>query len=368
MTAGPTASGSMMKAWRLEGLGGRLMLEIVEVPRVRPGSILVRVEATILLTYLKDYVEGRLPSYQPPPGAFTPGTNCVGIVEAVGRDVWQLKPGQRVIVSPHFVSTENVADPAQILIGLTAFGESSAAVQEDWRDGTLTEYVLAPAEVVTPVEGLDGFDPARLATLARFIVPFGGLSRGHLAGGETLIVTGASGAFGTAAVLLGVAMGAARVIAAGRNEGALAATARAGGPRVLPVRLTGDPAADAAAIRAAAGGPVDMGFDMVGRASDASGTLAALQSLRRGGRFVLMGSMTVPLPLSYSDVMRNNWEVIGQFMYPPGAYRRLLDLLRAGLLDISAIRPRVFRLDALPDAMEAAASAGNLECVVVRPS
>jgi alcohol dehydrogenase len=54
-------------------------------------------------------------------------------------------------------------------------------------------------------------------------------------------------------------------------------------------------------------------------------------------------------------------------MYPAGAYRRLLDLLRAGLLDISAIRPRIYPLADLPEAMEAAAIAGNLECVVMQP-
>jgi alcohol dehydrogenase len=65
--------------------------------------------------------------------------------------------------------------------------------------------------------------------------------------------------------------------------------------------------------------------------------------------------------------MLNNWEIIGQFMYPARAYRRLLDLLRSGLLDIRAIRPRVYPLAALPEAMEAAAGAGNLECIVMHP-
>ena len=45
----------------------------------------------------------------------------------------------------------------------------------------------------------------------------------------------------------------------------------------------------------------------------------------------------------------------------------LLDLLRSGLLDIRAIRPRAFPLARLPEAMEAAAHANNLECVVVKP-
>jgi alcohol dehydrogenase len=52
-------------------------------------------------------------------------------------------------------------------------------------------------------------------------------------------------------------------------------------------------------------------------------------------------------------------------MYPVDAYRRLLDLVRAGMLDINVIRPRTFPLRLLPDALEAAARAGSLECVVV---
>ena len=85
----------------------------------------------------------------------------------------------------------------------------------------------------------------------------------------------------------------------------------------------------------------EIAFDMVGQAADANATLAALNSLRRGGRLVLMGSMTAPLPLSYSDMMRNNWQIIGQFMYPAGAYRSLIGMLRAGLLD-SVRSPREF--------------------------
>ena len=179
----------------------------------------------------------------------------------------------------------------------------------DCPDGTLAEYALAPVETVTPLDGFEGADAARLAALSRFIVPYGGLVRGRLAAGETLVVNGATGAFGTAAVLLGVAMGAARVIAAGRNRDALAAVAEAAGARVAPVVLTGVVAADAKAIRQACGCGANLAFDMVGNASDPRSTLAALMSLRRNGRLVLMGSMTVDLPLPYSQVMLNNWEI-----------------------------------------------------------
>jgi alcohol dehydrogenase len=162
-------------------------------------------------------------------------------------------------------------------------------------------------------------------------------------------------------------MGAARVIAAGRNAVALEAVARAGGSRVSTVTLSGDVQKDASALRAASGGGAHMAFDMVGQAKDPKATLAALHSLRRGGRLVLMGSMTTELPIPYTTVMLNSLEILGQFMYPASAYRRLLDLLRSGLLDITPIRPRTYPLAALPEAMEAAATAGNLELIVMQP-
>src|SRR6202035_118262 len=228
----PSASReSGMKAWQLDRLGGELRFNNVRTPEPRPGGVLVRIEASALMSYLKAYVEGKLPVYNPPPGPFTIGTNGVGIIEAVGRDVWHLKSGQRVVLSSHFVAPENVEDPAQVLIGLTS-SPDAAAVLADWPDGTLAEYALLPAAAVTPAGGWEKCDATDLVTIGRCIIPFGGLLRGRLAAGETLVVNGATGAYGTAAVLLGVAMGAARVIAAGRNQAALEAVARAAGPRV----------------------------------------------------------------------------------------------------------------------------------------
>ena len=355
-----------MKAWRLEKLGGRLAFEDIPVPELRRGAALVRVEASALMSYLKAYVDGKLPFYNPPDRPFTIGTNAVGTVEAVAEGVFALKPGQRVIVSSHVVARENVADPPQILIGLTASPEAAPMLAE-WGDGMLAEYALVPAEAVTPLDGLEGMDATKLVALSRFVVPYGGLLRGRLAAGETLVVNGATGAYGGAAALLGVAMGAARIVAAGRDANALARLAEAAGPRLSTVALTGAVPADSRAIRAAAGGGAHLAFDMVGGATDPRSTLAALMSLRRGGRLVLMGSMTVDLPVPYTAVMLNDWEILGQFMYPPNAYGRLAELVRAGLLDLGALTGRVFPLADLPQAMEAAAEAGSLEYVAARP-
>ncbi len=356
-----------MKAWRLSRLGGDLSFDDVPIPQTRAGSVLVKVEATALMSYMKPYVEGRLPPYHAPDGGFTPGGNCVGIVQQVGKDVWHIKPGQRVMLSSLFGATENVPEPARMLIGVTSFGGISEAMQADWPDGSLAEYALLPASALVPADGFDDVAPDRLSAATRFVVPYGGLVRGRLAAGETILINGATGAYGSAAVLMARAMGAGRIVAAGRNADKLAAIAELGGRAVKPIALTGNTKADADAIRDAAEGGVDLAFDMIGGAQEPNSTLAALNALRNEGRLVLMGSLMVDLPVPYLQLMIRSIEIIGNFMHRPGAFRNVLALAQAGHLDLAAVRPTVFPLSDLVPAMDAAGEAGSLEQIVMRP-
>jgi alcohol dehydrogenase len=359
--------GKIMKAWKIEKLGGKLSYVDVPIPEVRPGSVLIRVQSQSLMSYLKPYVEGKLAAYRAPEN-FVPGGNAIGTIEGVGADVWHLKKGQLVVTSSHLVARENVREPGQILIGVTSPGGVGDELQRSWKDGTLAEYALLPAGNITPIDGLDHFDSTQLTAITRCIVPFGGLVRGRLTTGETIIVNGASGAYGSAAVLVALAMGASRVVAAGRKKETLDELANVGGPRVIPVLLKGDIAKDIEALRAASGGGADLAFDQVGNAKDPNSTLAALGSLYRWGRIVLMGSSTSPIPIDYMQVMFNNLEIIGNFMHSQNAYLQLLALVRSGQLDITPIKPKVFSLADLLEAMEYAGKAESLELVVVTSS
>jgi alcohol dehydrogenase len=360
----PGSRAGTMKAWKLDRLGGKLAFIDAPIPETRPGGVLIRVETQSLMSYLKPYVEGALKAYRAPED-FIPGGNAIGVIEAVGADVWHLKVGQRVVASSHLVARENVQEPGQILIGVTSPGGVGDALQRSWKDGTLAEYALFPAQAVTPIEGLDDYDLPQLTAITRCVVPYGGLARGRLAAGETVIVNGATGAYGAAAVLVALAMGASRVVAAGRNKERLDQLTEAGESRVSPVVLSGDVEKDAAALRSAARGGAHLAFDMVGAAKDANSTLAALGALFRGGRIVLMGGSAAPVPVNYLQVMFNNLEIIGNFMHAQNAYLPLLALVRSGQLDLRAIAPNVFALSDLEHAMEAAGKAGSLQLVVV---
>jgi alcohol dehydrogenase len=356
------------KAWRLHAFND-LRLESVETPALAPDGVLVRVEAAMVLSYTDRVLSGAVP-YSLPPRPFVPGTNAIGRVIAAGANVTHVASGDRVFLSPHLRADVPDAAAPQILVGLTAMGPSEAALalQARWRDGAFAEIAHWPAACATPLPWLEEKSATELIGLAKLIVPFGGLERASLRGGDTIIVNGATGFFGSGAVLLAVAMGAARVVAVGRKQDALEALREALGPRVIPAVVTGsDAAKDLAIIRKAAAGGADVALDLLGNAKSTSTTLSTLRALKRGGRLVLMGTADLPLELSLREMLANDWEVVGQFMYERFAPGRLAALAADGLLDLSKIVATHFPLADLPRAIEAAALMQGLDLTAVVP-
>jgi alcohol dehydrogenase len=75
--------------------------------------------------------------------------------------------------------------------------------------------------------------------------------------GETLLVSGTTGNFGSATVATALAMGARSIVAPGRNEAMLSDLKRRFGDRLVPVRLVGDADYDCEAMKHAAPAPID---------------------------------------------------------------------------------------------------------------
>ncbi len=73
----------------------------------------------------------------------------------------------------------------------------------------------------------------------------------------------------------------------------------------------------------------------------------------------------VPLSVPYGNVLRNNWEIIGNFMYRPETFRVLMSLIRAGKIDFAKINTSKFDLTDLDRAIDAATAMRGLDCVVV---
>jgi NADPH2:quinone reductase len=174
-----------MKAVLCENWGLPDTLTIAELADVNPGpgQIAINVKAAgvnfpdVLITQNKYQFKPELP--------FTPGSELSGVVRALGEGVNNAKVGDRVIA----------------FIGHGAFAQQ----------------VLVPASSIIPMPpGMD-FDTAAAITLTYGTSHHAVVDRAELKAGETMLVLGAAGGVGLAAIEIGKALGA-RVIAAASTE------------------------------------------------------------------------------------------------------------------------------------------------------
>ena len=174
-----------MKALTVESFKPYADHKVQEQPSqpMKPGHIRIDVKAAGLNFPDILMVEGK---YQiRPPFPFTPGSECAGIITELADDVPHLKVGDRV----------------------------AAMVQ----NGAFASEVLAPMMVTWPIGDMP-FETAAGMALVYGTSYYGLKQRGQLQEGETLLVLGAAGGVGLAAVELGKAMGAKVIAAASTDE------------------------------------------------------------------------------------------------------------------------------------------------------
>jgi NADPH2:quinone reductase len=246
-----------LKALLSTAPGGPETLALTEVadPVPGPGQLLVRVKACAInypdVLIIEDKYQFK------PARPFAPGGEIAGTVEAAGEGVSGWKPGDRLIA----------------MLG----------------HGGLAEKVLVSAAMALPLpEGRSFVDgSALILTYATTIHAL--LDRGGLKEGETLLVLGAAGGVGLAAVELGKAFGA-RVIAAASSE-EKAEAARAAGADAAIVYPRGpfdkDGAKALSQLFKEAVGPdgADLVYDPVG----GDYTEAALRAIAWEGRLLVIG-------------------------------------------------------------------------------
>ena len=174
-----------MKALQCVELGGVDKLEINEVssPDVGPGQVLIDVKAASVNFPDVLMIQG-LYQFQPPL-PFTPGGEAAGIIEKVGEGVENLKEGDKVFA----------------MTGMGAFAEK----------------IVAPKDSVMPIPESMDYETAAALSMTYGTTLYALKQRANLKPGETLLVLGAAGGVGLAAVDLGKAMGA-RVIAAASSQ------------------------------------------------------------------------------------------------------------------------------------------------------
>ncbi|MDI9835184.1 alcohol dehydrogenase catalytic domain-containing protein [Streptomyces sp. KAU_LT] len=359
-----------MRAAVLTAFGAPLKVREIPDPEPVGGEVLVDVLAACVLPYAAE-VFGGVRNYPLVPPV-VPGLGGVGRVVRTGPDATRLRAGDLVWCDPTVRSRDDAVTPDIALQGWSSRGDGGAALARHLHDGSYAELMRVPTENVFRLPSAAGDDPARWAALAVHMVPYGGLLAGELRPGETLLVSGATGNFGSGAVAVGLAMGAGRVVVPGRNRDALALLTDRFGSRVRPVTLTGEEATDRAAMSEAADGPIDLVIDLLPPSAPSSATRAAAMTVREHGRVVLMGGVGMlggdDLALPYPWIMRNSITVRGQWMAPRTANVGLIRLLASGALDLAPERVRSFPLDAVNEAVAyAAAHPGPFDRAALTP-
>lgn len=316
-----------MKALLSEKTGGPETLVIRDCPVPQPGKgeLLVRVLASAInypdVLIIEDKYQFK------PERPFAPGSEISGEVAAVGEGVSGWKPGDRLIaVTGH---------------------------------GGLAEYMTLDAERAFPLPA--GRDPvegsALLMTYATTIHAL--VDRGRLKAGETLLVLGAAGGVGLAAVEIGKAMGARVIAAVSSPEKAEAARAAGADETMLYGRAPFDrdqSKALADAFKAILGpNGADVIYDPVG----GDYCEPALRSIAWEGRYLVVGFPAgIPrLPLNLT--LLKSCDICGVFW---GAFaRRFPDRNRAHVEQLfrwweeGRISPRIDRTWPLAEAGQAIA-------------
>jgi len=245
-----------MHAWLCENPTGVDALDWQELPTPQPqaGQVLVEIKAASLNFPDLLIVQNK---YQiKPPLPFVPGSEYAGVVQAVGAGVTHLQVGQ----------------PVACLSGTGGFGT----------------HTLAPAALCLPLPA--GFP---FVDAAAFIMTYATshhalLDRGQLKAGETVLVLGAAGGVGTAAIQIAKAAGA-RVIAAASTDEKCALCQSIGADSTI--NYTKENLREAIKALTDSKGP-DVIYDPVG------GDLAepAFRSIAWRGRYLVVGFAAGPIP------------------------------------------------------------------------
>ncbi|WP_328471838.1 zinc-binding alcohol dehydrogenase family protein [Actinoplanes sp. NBC_00393] len=168
-------------------------------------------------------------------------------------------------------------------------------------DGSMAAAVAVPESDVVAVP-TDVPLPALAALGLSAVAAHSALTRtGALTFGEQVLVLGAGGVVGQAAIQLALLCGARRVIAVARSSAARSRARELGAAAAVPYLPGDSPETLVARLRDAADGPVDLVLDPVFGVPAA----AALQVLRPGGRLVNLGGSAAPTAVFDSATLRS---------------------------------------------------------------
>lgn len=315
-----------MRAVRLHETGGprNLRIDDVAVPQPGEGEALVRIRAGALNRRDVFITQGLYPKISLPR---TLGSDGAGEVAAVGAGVTHLEIGAPVVIDPML----GWGDDPRVW---DAAGSSILGMP---RDGTFAQYVVVPAVNVYPKPAALSIEEAAAIPLAGLTAYRAVVTRGKVARGETVLVTGIGGGVQTFALLFAKQAGARVIVTSGSDEKLERAKA-----------LGADLTFNYAAVPDWHKRVRDEGVELVVDSSGGETLAKALDAIVPGGRIVVYGGTNGDATIRMFPLFWKHVTILGTSMGSPQDFAAMLDAFADGTL-----RPAIDRSYALDEAVDA---------------
>jgi 6-hydroxycyclohex-1-ene-1-carbonyl-CoA dehydrogenase len=300
-------------------------------PEVGSGDVLVKVAACGLCHTDLHYIDHGVPTAKRPPLIL--GHEASGIVVLAGSDAGQIKEGDRVLLPAVLpcgrcrlcrLGRENICEHLQM------FGNDV--------DGAFAEYVRAPAKdiFVLPDEIplVEGCIIADAVTTPYHAVT----NHAQVRPGDSVVVYGCGGVGLNVVQFANLAGG--MVIAVDVADEKLEHARRLGASAALNPRQT--PGGIAKAVRKLTGGGADIAIEAIGNPATMQEAFATLHA---GGRLVVVGYSDHEVALGAGRIMYREMEIRGSLGCRPVDYPRVIELVRAGRVQVESLVTGRFPLE-----------------------
>jgi propanol-preferring alcohol dehydrogenase len=342
-----------MKAVRLVQPGQPLELQEGPLPSPGPHDVLVRVRAAGICHSDAHYRAGKSRVHPLP---LTLGHEVAGLVEQVGGEVKNFRPGDRVCL--HYLAT---CGECEFCRGNNEQFCPTGQMIGKYRDGGYAEFILMPARSVFPLPDSIPF-PQGAIMMCSSATSLHALSKARLVAGETIAVFGVGG-LGVSAIQLAKAFGASAVFAVDINPRKLELAQRLG---AVPVNASEtEPLAIIQDFTKGRG--VDVALELIGLPLTMQ---QAVRSLAIKGRAALVGITDKTFPVApYHEIINKEAEIIGVSDHLAQEIPLLTDLVASRKLDLSNVVTRSVPLtaQAINDTLDALENFSDDVRVVVEP-
>lgn len=318
-----------MKAVRLVEIKHPLEMEDIPVPEIGERDILVKVKAAGICHSDAHYRAGLSPvSFTP----ITLGHEVAGIVEKIGAEVTNVKPGDRVCL--HYLIT--CGDCYYCASGNEQFCAKAKMIGHH-TNGGYAEYIAIPARNAIPLPDEIPFEQGATLMCAS-ATAFHALIKSRLKPGDKVAVFGVGG-LGQSAIQLARAFGSPEVFAIDINEEKLKLAVKHGA-----IAINGEKNNVVAEIkRITEGKGADVAIEMIGLPQTQK---QALQCVGPSGRVVLVGlSDKVTEVNTYHEILGNEVELIGSNDHHLQELPLLIDFAKKKSLDTSDVVTKTIPLD-----------------------